>query len=104
MSRRLVWVQYRKLLQTTLIGTIETVLAGIADTVLAGHLFGDDALAGVNLVAPAASLVLFLSTLITCGAMISRSIAVGKCDRKEMDLCCSTGLWASLGCCGDSPR
>ena len=96
MSRRLVWVQYRKLLQTTLIGAVETVFAGIADTVLAGHLFGDDALAGVNLVAPAASFVLFLSTLVTGGAMISRSIAVGKGDRKEMDLCCSTGLWASL--------
>ena len=96
MSRRLVWVQYRKLLQTTLLGAVETVFAGIADTVLAGHLFGDDALAGVNLVAPAASLVLFLAALVTCGAMISRSIAVGKGDRKEMDLCCSTGLWASL--------
>ena len=92
----LVWVQYRKLLQTTLIGAVETVFAGIADTVLAGHLFGDDALAGVNLVAPAASLVLFFSTIVTGGAMISRSIAVGKGDRKEMDLCCSTGLWAAL--------
>ena len=92
----LVWVQYRKLLQTTMIGAVETVFASIADTVFAGHLFGDDALAGVNLVAPAASLVLFLTTLVTGGAMISRSIAVGKGDRKEMDLCCSTGLWASL--------
>lgn len=96
MRSRLVWIQYRKLLQTTLIGAVETVFAGIADTVLAGHLFGDDALAGVNLVAPAASLVLFFSTLVTSGAMISRSIAVGKGDRKEMDLCCSTGLWAAL--------
>ena len=68
MSRRLVWVQYRKLLQTTLIGAVETVFASIADTVLAGHLFGDAALAGVNLVAPAASLVLFFSTLVTAAA------------------------------------
>ena len=96
MRRRLVWVQYRKLLQTTLIGAVETVFAGIADTVLAGHLFGDAALAGVDLVSPVVSLVLFFSTLVTNGGMISRSIAVGKGDRKEMDLCCSTGLWASL--------
>ena len=96
MSRRLVWVQYRKLLQTTLLGSVETVFAGIADTVLAGHLFGDAALAGVDLVSPVVSLVLFFSTLVTNGGMISRSIAVGKGDRKEMDLCCSTGLWASL--------
>ena len=44
MRRRLVWVQYRKLLQTKLIGAAETVFVGIADTVLAGRLFGDDAI------------------------------------------------------------
>ena len=96
MRRGLVCVLYRRLLQTTLIGAVETVFAGVADTVLAGHLFGDDALAGVDLVAPAVSLVLFLSALVTGGAMVSRTIAVGRGDLKEMDSCCSTGLWASL--------
>ena len=88
--------QYRRMLVTTLTSAVVTFVTDVADTVFAGHLFGEEALAGVNLVAPIASLVLFVSSTVTYGTAIRRSIAVGQCDRAEMDRCCSTGLWASL--------
>ena len=84
------------MLVTTLTSAVVTFVTDVADTVFAGHLFGEEALAGVNLVAPIASLVLFVSSTVTYGTAIRRSIAVGQCDRAEMDRCCSTGLWASL--------
>ena len=96
LPRNFARVQYRRMLVTTLIGAVVTFVTDIADTVFAGHLFGENALAGVNLVVPIASLVLFLSNTVTYGAAICRSIAVGRCDREEMDRCCSTCLWASL--------
>lgn len=96
LPRNFARAQYRRMLVTTLIGAVVTFVTDIADTVLAGHLFGGDALAGVNLVMPITSLVLFLANTVTCGAAICRSIAVGRCDRAEMDRCCSTCLWASL--------
>ena len=96
LPRNFARVQYRRMLVTTLIGAVVTFVTDIADTVFAGHLFGAEALAGVNLVAPVASLVLFASSTVTYGTSICRSIAVGRCDRAEMDRCCSTGLWASV--------
>lgn len=84
------------MLTTTTIAAGVAVFVSIADTVLAGHLFGKDALAGVNLIVPINSFVLFLASLIGSGATIYRSIAVGKCDREAMDKSCSTGFWAAV--------
>lgn len=87
---------FHRMLTTTTIAAGVSVFASIADTVLAGHLFGKDALAGVNLIMPINSFVLFVASLIGSGATIYRSIAVGKCDRETMDKSCSTGLWAAV--------
>lgn len=89
--------QFNRMLATTVITAVVNFVSGIADTVFAGHLFGPDALAGINLVMPVNSMAMFVATTIAIGAAINRSMAVGKCDRETMDKCCSTGLWASLG-------
>lgn len=88
--------QYRRMLISTMTLAVVTFVLSVLDTVFAGHLFGETALAGVNLVMPVGILVLFVGNMIAFGASISRVFAVGRCDRARMDSCCSTGLWAAL--------
>ena len=88
-------MQVRRMLLTTGIGIVSTMLFVMADTIFAGHLLGETAIAGVNVLYPLAELVLFAATVLSCAIAIPRAIAVGRCDRKTMDLCCSTGVWTA---------
>lgn len=96
MTRNFSRIQVRRMLLTTGIGVVSTMLFVMADTVFAGHLIGDAAIAGVNVLYPLAELVLFAATTLSCAIAIPRAMAVGRCDRKVMDLCCSTGVWTAV--------
>ena len=89
-------IQVRRMLLTTGIGVVSTMLFVMADTVFAGHLLGESAIAGVNVLYPLAELVLFAATTLSCAIAIPRAMAVGRCDRRIMDLCCSTGAWTAV--------
>lgn len=84
------------MLLTTGISVGSTLVLGMADAVFAGHLFGEDAIAAVNLLCPVVSFFLFLAVVGSYGMGIYRSIVIGRCNRKLMDLCCSTGLWTAV--------
>ena len=96
MTRNFSRMQVRRMLLTTGIGVISTMLFVMADTVFAGHLLGESAIAGVNVIYPLAELVLFAATTLSCAIAIPRAMAVGRCDRRIMDLCCSTGVWTAV--------
>lgn len=89
-------VQYDRMLLTTGAVAIVTFVMSLADTVFAGQLFGEECLAGVNLFLPLNSLVAFVSSVASIGICLSRLSAIGRCDRRTMDLCSSTGLWTAL--------
>ena len=68
----------------------------LADSVIIGRLIGEDALAGLNMVAPILSAVSFFASVIAFGASTNYSIWMGRIDCRRAREFCMQGLWLSL--------
>jgi len=68
----------------------------LADSVIVGHVIGEDAFAGVNMVAPALELVAFIAYLVSMGTATNYSIWMGRMDRLRARGFFMQGLWMSI--------
>ena len=68
----------------------------LADSVIIGHVIGEDALAGLNMVTPILSVVTFFAFVIALGTSTNYSIWLGRIDRRRARGFFMQGLWLSL--------
>ena len=68
----------------------------LSDSVIIGHVIGEDALAGLNMVTPILSVVTFFAFVIALGTATNYSIWLGRIDRRRANGFFMQGLWLSL--------
>ena len=68
----------------------------LSDSVIIGHVIGEDALAGLNMVTPVLSTVTFFAFVIALGTSTNYSIWLGRIDRRRARGFFMQGLWLSL--------
>ena len=68
----------------------------LSDSVIIGHVIGEDALAGLNMVTPVLSAVTFFAFVIALGTSTNYSIWLGRIDRRRAHGFFMQGLWLSL--------
>ena len=68
----------------------------LADSVIIGHVIGEDALAGLNMVTPVLSAVTFFAFVIALGTSTNYSIWLGRIDRRRAHGFFMQGLWLAL--------
>ena len=68
----------------------------LSDSVIIGHVIGEDALAGLNMVTPILSVVTFFAFLIALGTATNYSIWQGRINRCRASGFFMQGLWLSL--------
>ena len=77
MSKTFCGVQFKKMLFSVLLMMIAFSLSSTADFILAARLFGDNAMAAVNLVTPILFVIIFLSSMIGTGTSYMYSFEIG---------------------------
>lgn len=88
--------KFRSMLLGATVSQIVGIFMTVADSVIAGKLFGQDALAGVNLVLPLLCAALFLRMVVSIGIPILYGKAMGGFDKEEADRLFGTGLLMSI--------
>lgn len=68
----------------------------LSDSVILGHIIGEDALAGLNMVTPILSVVTFFAFVIALGTSTNYSIWLGRIDSRRARGFFMQGLWLSL--------
>ena len=68
----------------------------LSDSVIIGHVIGEDALAGLNMVTPVLSVVTFFAFVIALGTSTNYSIWLGRIDRRRARGFFMQGLWLAL--------
>ena len=68
----------------------------LSDSVIIGHVIGEDALAGLNMVTPLLSVVTFFAFAVALGTSTNYSIWQGRIDRRRARGFFMQGLWLSL--------
>ena len=68
----------------------------LSDSVIIGHVIGEDALAGLNMVTPILSVVTFFAFVIALGTSTNYSIWLGRIDRRRARGFFMQGLWLAL--------
>lgn len=68
----------------------------LADSVIVGHLIGEDAFAGINMVAPIQACVLFFGYMIAVGTATNYLIWMGRMDRYRARRFFMQGLWMAV--------
>ena len=68
----------------------------LSDSVIVGHVIGEDALAGLNMVTPVLSVVTFCAFVIALGTSTNYSIWLGRIDRRRARGFFMQGLWLAL--------
>lgn len=88
--------KFRELLVAGCVVTAMDFLVRISDSVIGGNLIGEEALAGIGLVSPILSLVVFVSGLLGTGTGVNCSMAYGRSNRTRAWQFFTQGLWSSL--------
>ena len=88
--------KFKKFLLAGSFTVLVNYLVKFSDVVIVGNLFGEQALAGVNLVAPCFSAITFLASLFATGMATNYSIAMGRCDTRRAHAFFIQGLWSVL--------
>lgn len=90
--------KFYSMLTGGIISSVVVSLMLVSDAVVAGILFGDKAVAGMSLVIPFYSFAASLATLLSVGAPILYSEAIGRFEQDRATRIFQTGLTAALGC------
>lgn len=72
-------------------------LMGLSDSIVAGHLLGEEALVGINLLSPVMTTVTFFAGLIGVGTGINYSYESGRCDTRRAREFFTQGLLTACG-------
>lgn len=88
--------KFRKLVFVGSFSVITEFLMGFLGSVLSGHLLGEDALAGVSLMSPVFTAVIFLSGLFGVGMGVNYALEMGRCDKRRAHEIFTQGLWSVL--------
>ena len=83
-----------------LFGGVALAFAGsfgsLSDSIILGHVIGEDALAGVNMLASIRAVTMFLACVIAIGTVNNYSIWMGRLDRSRARDFFAQGLWTIL--------
>lgn len=96
MERAFGVLKFRGLLLASSFAAISEFLMGFLGSVISGHWLGEEALAGVSLVTPIMTLMIFMSALLGGGMGINYSLRMGRCDRKGAAEIFTQGVWSVL--------
>ena len=88
--------KFRELLFVATCGMGAEFMLALADTVVAGHVVGETALAGINLLQPVFNIVQFVAALVGTGAAIRFSFETGRLDSRRASEMFSQGMWSVL--------
>lgn len=88
--------KFRQLLFLASCGMCAEFLLALADTVIAGHLIGEGALAGINLLQPIFNFIQFTAALIGTGTAIRFSLETGRLNTRRANEIFSQGFWSVL--------
>lgn len=86
----------KKYLIPTILSILGTTATAFINSLLAGYFLGQDALAAMNVVSAFTFLFAMLGCLISIGASICASVALGREDRETADDCATAALGASI--------
>ena len=89
-------IKFRSLLAVASMAMLIEYLMGLSDNVIAGHILGETALSGLNLLQSPMNLVSFVACLLGTGTAICFSLETGRFDRKRADEMFSQGFWSAL--------
>ena len=68
----------------------------LSDSIIVGNMLGEAALAGLNIVTPLFSIVIFVGTVISVGTTVCYSFEMGKLDKKAADRYFGQGIIAAV--------
>jgi len=88
--------KFRKLVFVGSFSVITEFLMGFLGSVFAGHWLGEDALAGVSLMSPVFTAVIFLSGLLGVGMGVNYALEMGRCDKRRAHEIFTQGFWSVL--------
>jgi len=88
--------KFRKLVLVGSFSVITEFLMGFMGSVLSGHMLGEDALAGVSLMSPVFTAIIFLSGLFGVGMGVNYALEMGRCDKRRAHEIFSQGFWSVL--------
>jgi len=88
--------KFRKLVFVGSFSVVTEFLMGFLGSVFSGHLLGEDALAGVSLMSPVFTAIIFLSGLFGVGMGVNYALEMGRCDKRRAHEIFSQGLWSVL--------
>ena len=89
-------IKFRSLLAVASISMLIEYLMGLSDNVIAGHILGETALSGLNLLQPPMNFVSFVACLVGTGTAICFSLETGRLDRKRAAEMFSQGFWGAI--------
>ncbi len=90
--------KFYSMLTGGIISSVVVSLVLVSDSLVAGILFGDKAVAGMSLVIPSYSFAASLAILLSVGAPILYSEAIGRFEQDRANRIFQTGLTTALGC------
>ena len=88
--------KFRSFLVVASFSMVIEFLMGLADSVIAGHLLGERALAGLNLLQPPMNIVSFVACLLGTGTAICFSLETGRFNRDRAAEMFSQGFWSAV--------
>jgi len=91
--------KFRKLVFVGSFSVVTEFLMGFLGSVLSGHMLGEEALAGVSLMSPIFTAVIFVSGLFGVGMGVNYALEMGRCDKRRAHEIFTQGLWSVLIVC-----
>lgn len=89
--------KFRSMLVTATFAMAIEYLKLLTANIIAGHMLGEQAIAGINLVAPVFSLIAFIATVICVGTSICYSYEMGRFDKEQANSFFGQGVILSIG-------
>jgi len=88
--------KYKRLLMASILGWIVCLIDGCADTFFAGAFLNEAAVSGISLITPIASIISFLSYLVSAGTALMYSREAGAFNKERANRLAGQGLICSL--------
>ena len=89
--------RFRSLVLTASFAMAIEYLMLLSDSIIVGNMLGETALAGLNIVTPLFSIVVFVGTVISVGTTVCYSFEMGKLDKEAADRYFGQGIIAAVG-------
>ena len=96
-NRSLCELRFRSLVLTASFAMAIEYLMLLSDSIIIGNMLGEAALAGLNIVTPLFSIVVFVGTVISVGTTVCYSFSMGQMDQAAADRYFGQGIISAVG-------